>query len=74
MIFAIYTRKTPKDKWHVVAMSINSEAAVKESDKLLQKALQIGNNQTEVAVQSFDSTLTIPEYLINISDQKLLLN
>jgi hypothetical protein len=74
MIHGIYFKSKPKNKWHLVSVAISAEAANYEVDELKKQAVLDGNELAEVAVQLFDSTFWIPEYVSEIKPQKPLFN
>lgn len=74
MIHGIYLKSKPKNKWHLVSLAISAEAANLELEELKKQAIEDGNDKAEVAVQVFESSFWIPEYVTEIKEQKPLFN
>lgn len=74
MIHGIYLKSKPKNKWHLVSLAISAEAANLELKELKKQAIEGGNDKAEVAVQVFESSFWIPEYVTEIKEQKPLFN
>ncbi len=74
MFHGLYIKNKPKSKWHLVSVFFSVENAQKEAATALKQAKSEGFEQAETAIQIFDSSFHIPEYLTSIKDQKLLLN
>ncbi len=74
MIHGIYLKTRPKGKWHLVSVAVSPETASLESDEVLKTALSQGNEFAQSAIQTYDSSLHIPELLSSVKEQKLLFN
>jgi hypothetical protein len=74
MILGIYLKSKPKNKWHLVSITMSPEAANHELGEHKKQAILDGNEGAQVAIQSFDSAFWIPEFLNSIQEQKILLN
>lgn len=74
MIHGVYLKNKPKSKWHLVCLSSSFEKAKKEEQVYLDRAKLEGFEEAESAIQYFESSYHIPEYLSNIKEQKILLN
>lgn len=74
MIYGIYVKSKPQNKWHRVAMTLSPEAANYEVDEQKKIAANGGFEEAQVGIQSFDSAFWIPEFLDEIKEQKALLN
>ena len=72
MIHGIYVKTKPKNKWHLVSVTMSPEVATQDMKNAQQKAKLEGNDKLGVAVQIFDSTFYIPEFISEIKNQKLL--
>ncbi|MGI0059227.1 MAG: hypothetical protein ACREBJ_05610 [Nitrosotalea sp.] len=70
MIHGIYLKSKPKNKWYLVSLAISAEAANLELETFKNKAIKEGNERAEVAVQVFDSLFWVPEYVMEIKEQK----
>lgn len=73
MIHGIYVRNRPKDKWHLVSVTMSPEVATHDVDEIRKQAKLTGND-TEIAIQIFDSAFHIPEYLAEVKNRKPLYN
>lgn len=69
MIHGIYLRSKPKNKWHLISLTLSPEAANFELDACKKQAIKEGNEQAEVAIQIFESDFWIPEYISEIKKQ-----
>ena len=74
MIHGIYLRSKPKNKWHLVSQTISPEMANKEVETFKKQAAKEGYEEAEVAIQTFDSALFVPETLTEIKERKVLFN
>jgi hypothetical protein len=74
MIHGIYVKSKPKNKWHLVSVAISPEAANYEVSEFKKQAVLDGNDLAEVAIQIFDSTFFIPEYINEIKAQEPMFN
>lgn len=74
MIHGIYVKSKPKNKWQLFSVTISPEVAMQDAQEAEQKAKLEGNDDVKVAIQSFDSSFHIPEYLAEVKDQKPLFN
>lgn len=74
MIHGIYVKNVPNGRWHLISTSLSVEAAIQDKDAYLKKSKEDGVQYVDVAIQTFDSSFYIPEYLNNIKEQKLLYN
>lgn len=74
MIHGLYVRNRPKSKWHLISTSVSPEIAVKDKNSILNQAKIEGNEKIEVAIKIFDSSFYIPEFLSEITEQKLMFN
>lgn len=74
MIYGIYVKSKPKNRWHLVSEAVSPEAANYEIDARKKIAASEGNDEAQVAVQIFDSAFWIPEYMDEIKEQKPLFN
>jgi hypothetical protein len=63
MIHGIYLKSKPKNKWHLVSLTLSPETANSELDECMKQAISIGNDQAQVAIQLFDSVFWIPDYI-----------
>lgn len=74
MIHGIYVRTRPKNKWHLVSITLSPEDAQSHIDEALKQAQLEGNEHAEVVSQVFDSAFWIPHYLNEVKEQKSMLN
>lgn len=74
MIHGVYLKTKPNGKWHLVTVSVSPETAISQSNIALKNAVNMGNEQAQSAIQSYDSPVHIPELLSHIKEQKLLFN
>jgi len=74
MILGIYLKSKPKSKWHLVSVSTSAERATQEVTLFKKQANLNGYEDAEVAIQSFESSFWIPEYISEIKTQDPLLN
>jgi hypothetical protein len=74
MIYGIYVKNKPNSKWHRVLMTMSPEAANYEVTERKKIANQGGNEEAQVAIQTFDSAFWIPEYMDEIKERQALLN
>lgn len=74
MIHGIYMKSRPKNKWHLVSYTLSPEVAQNEMDEYMKQAILEGNEQAQVAVQLFDSLFLMPDFISEITEQKLLFN
>jgi len=74
MIHGIYIRNKPKNKWHLISLTVSPEAAKINSEKALEEAKENGYEEAESIVQIYDSGTHIPEMLREVKDQKLMYN
>lgn len=74
MIHGIYLKSRPKNKWHLVSVAVSPEAANYEVDAVKKQAAADGNDVAQVAVQIFESSFWIPEYVDEIKEQTPLFN
>jgi hypothetical protein len=74
MILGIYLKSKPKNKWHLVSVATSAEFANQEVSLFKQQANLNGYEEAEVAIQSFESSFWIPEYISEIRRQESLLN
>ncbi len=74
MIHGIYVKSKPKNKWHLVSVAISAEAANYEVSEFKKQAVLDGNELAEVAVQIFDSSFWIPEFVDEIKAQEPMFN
>ncbi len=74
MIHGIYVKSKPKNKWHLVSITMSPEVANTELETQKKQAVDAGNDDVQVAIQIFDSAFWIPEYVDEIKERKALLN
>jgi len=74
MIHGIYLKTKPKGKWQLVSVTVSPETARAENEEVLKNALSRGNEFAEAAIQLYDSSIHVPEFLSSIKEQKLLFN
>lgn len=74
MIYGIYVRSKPKAKWHLVSLPLSAEAANFDVEQCRKENKLTGRDEAEVAIQFFESTFHIPEYLDEIKEHKPLYN
>jgi hypothetical protein len=74
MIYGIYLKSKPKNKWQLMSVATSQEMAVNDLKETLKQAHAEGNEQVMVAEQLFDSAFWIPHYLDNVKEQKILYN
>ena len=74
MIHGIYVRNRPKDKWHLVSVTMSPEVATHDVDEIRKQAELTGDERQEVAIQIFESAFHIPEYLTEVKNRKPLYN
>jgi hypothetical protein len=74
MIHGLYVRSRPNSKWHLISTSVSVEIASKDKNHILSQAKLEGNDKVEVAIKTFNSAFYIPEFLANITEQKLMFN
>ena len=70
MIHGIYVKSKPKNKWHLVSQTVSAEMANMEVEAFKKLAIEEGNERAEVAIQIFDSTFFIPQFLSEIKERK----
>jgi hypothetical protein len=68
MIHGIYLKSRPKNKWHLVSVAVSPEADIYEVDAVKKQAEADGNEAAQVAVQLFESSFWIPEYVDEIKE------
>lgn len=76
MIHGIYLKNRPKGKWHLFSISISIEAAVSEVGEAIKQAKSEGHDNPEAAIQVFNSTFHIPQFLSEVKtvDSQALYN
>lgn len=74
MIYGIYLKSKPKNRWHLVSIARSAEAATLELESALKQAKAEGLEEAKVANQIFDSAFWIPQYLTEIKEQEPLYN
>jgi hypothetical protein len=74
MIHGLYIRNRPKAKWHLISTSVSVEIASKDKLTILTQAKLEGNEKMEAAIKTFNSAFYIPEFLSEITEQKLMFN
>jgi hypothetical protein len=74
MIHGIYLKSKPKNKWHLVSQTVSAEMANMEVEAFKKQAIEEGNEQAEVAIQIFDSSFFIPEFLSELKERKVQFN
>lgn len=74
MVHGIYIRTRPKNKWHLVSITLTPEAAKSGSESALESSKAQGNIEAESIIQTFESSFYIPETLSSTKDQKLMYN
>jgi hypothetical protein len=72
MIHGIYIKSRPTHKWHLFSITLSAEAAAKELEEAIKEAQKGDNILGQAAIQTFDSSLYIPELLTEIKDRKAL--
>jgi hypothetical protein len=68
IIHAIYQKSRPKNSWHLVSIAGSPELANQEVDLFKKKAIDNGNDQAQVAIQIFNTSFHIPEYIKEIKE------
>lgn len=74
IIHGIYLKTRVKGIWHLFSVATTAEAATTELDKVLKEERAKGNDEAEVACQTFESIFNIPELLREVKNQKPLYN
>ena len=74
MIHGIYLKSRPKNKWHLVSLATSPEAANYKVDAVKKQAEADGNDLAQVAIQTFESSFWIPEYVDEIKERTPLFN
>lgn len=74
MIHGIYVKNKPKSKWHLFSITMSAEAAMQNIDDAKLQAKLEGYDNAEVAIQLFDSSFHIPEFMSEIKGQKPMFN
>ena len=74
MINVIYIKLTPKSKWKLFSQTVSAEAAISELAAAKQHATNQGYEEAETAIQVFDTSLWIPEYITKIDKSDPLYN
>lgn len=74
MVHGVYMKTRPKSKWHLVSIKLSAESALNESNAALNQAKTEGNDQAEVAIQTFETLFYIPESLQEVKNQKIMFN
>ena len=75
MIHGIYLKNRPKGKWHLISVAQSVESAIHDQKIALDQSIKEGNLSPEVAIKTFDSTLShIPEFLTEIKNKTPLYN
>lgn len=74
MILGIYIKNKPKSKWHLFSITYSPEIATQEASEAEKKAKLEGYDSAKVAIQSFESSFYIPEFMTEIKDQKPVFN
>lgn len=74
MIHGIYLRTKPKNKWHLVSITLSPEDACNNIQEVLKQAQLEGNEQAQAVSQVFDSAFWIPHYLNEVKAQKSMHN
>jgi hypothetical protein len=74
MIHGIYVRNRPKKKWILYSVVQSGELALRDQEDALNKAKEEGNDDAEVAIQTFETSFFIPQYLLEIKKATVLYN
>ena len=74
MIHGIYVRNRPKKKWILYSTVHSGELALRDQEDALNKAKEEGNDEAEVAIQTFETSFFIPQYLLEIKKATVLYN
>lgn len=74
MIHGIYVKSKPKNKWQLFSVTVSAEVAMQDAQEAELKAKLEGNDNVKVAIQSFESSFHIPEYLSEVKNQTPLFN
>lgn len=73
MIHGIYLKSKPHRKWHLVSVATSAEVAHNDIIEFEKKIKKEGNTEAIVAIQSFESSFYIPEFLSEIkSTEKIM--
>lgn len=73
MIYGIYLKNRPKGQWQLTAIAVSQEETKNTMEKLQDTAIKQGK-ETEIAFQTFEVLLHIPEFLSEVKKQPLLFN
>ena len=74
MLHGVYIKRRPKSTWYLMSLATNLEKALKEVDKLLEKAKQEGNDKALVGIEVFDNAFYVPEIIKELSSQSQIYN
>ncbi len=74
MIHGIYVRNRPKKKWTLYSVVQSGELALRDQEDALAKAKEDGNDEAEAAIQTFETSFFIPQYLLEIKKAQILYN
>jgi hypothetical protein len=74
MILAIYKKNKPKDKWLLSSLAPDALTAKKYSRMIKKHAKQLGYEEAQSTIQSFDTVHDVPKILENPKSEKLIYN
>lgn len=66
MFHGIYLKSKPKNKWFLYSIAASQEAANYDLNEALKQAHSEGNEEAEVACQTFTNGFYVPEILNKI--------
>ncbi len=69
MIHGVYVKNRPTSKWRLTSTTYSPEMAMQDKDTALKKAHKEGFALAEVEIQSFESSMFVPESLVNINKE-----
>lgn len=70
MFHGIYLKTKPKNKWFLYSIVVSQEAANYDLNEALKQAHSEGNEEAEVACQTFGDGFYVPEILKEIDGTK----
>jgi hypothetical protein len=73
MIHGVYIKHRPKGSWHLVSVSVSPEAANQDVKKIISQGKREGE-YIEAAIKIFESSLHIPEFLNEVTNQAPMYN
>jgi len=74
MIYGIYVRTKPKNKWCLHSLKTSIDEANKDGIEAIEKAKEKGLDKAEFIVKQYFEMNHIPEFIDNLKNEKILIN